>query len=156
MRKYIHNITFYLLHLFLLLIQWAAIQLQQCGCDTHRQVIGVHLVDVCVLKNVMEDTNKMLQEEFVVPRENIYHPDRGKEEKREQEKPISLALFFFCSKLPPFFFKTEDILKKRSGLVWRILSMLCKTPFKNTHQFAFGYTVMKIPHKLPFIHECYI
>lgn len=57
MRKYIHNKTFYLFNLVLLLIQWSAIQLQQSGGDTHCQVVGVHLVGVSTLQDVMEDAD---------------------------------------------------------------------------------------------------
>lgn len=70
-RKYTHSKTFYLLHLFLLLIQRGAVQLQQRGGDAHRQVVGVHFVDVSVLQDVKEDADHMLQEEFVVARQSL-------------------------------------------------------------------------------------
>lgn len=57
MKKYIHNETFYLFNLVLLLIQRSAIQLQQSGGDTHCQVVGVHLVGVSTLQDVMEDAD---------------------------------------------------------------------------------------------------
>lgn len=53
---FITNIS-HLLHLLLLLVQRCAFQLQQCGGNTHRQVVGIHLVALSVLQDVMEDAD---------------------------------------------------------------------------------------------------
>jgi len=78
-RKDTQNKSLYLLHLFLLLVQRGAVQLQQRGGDTHCQVVGVHLIGVSVLEDVMEDADEMLQEEFVGSREVVHHPIGGEQ-----------------------------------------------------------------------------
>lgn len=98
MRKCIHIKTVYLLHLFLLLIQGGGIHLQQRGPNTHRQVVGVHLVELSTLKDVMEDADQMLQEEFVVHWELVYHPGRqvakrGRKGKKRTGTRLSWRFF---------------------------------------------------------------
>lgn len=111
MRKFTHNKTLYLFKLLLLLIQRGAVQLQQRGGDTHRQVVGVHFVGVSTLDDVMEDAHEMLQEEFVCHRELVYHPEGGRKKRKENRKKRLawrfISIFFHSTLLPSFQQKTE-------------------------------------------------
>lgn len=72
--------------------------MQQCGGDTNRKVVGVHLVGICTLQDVMKDADKMFQEGFVRPWKLIRHPGSKMEKcrfiKGEQTEDYRMACFF--------------------------------------------------------------
>lgn len=97
------KVKLYLFDLFLLLIQRGAVQVQQCGGDTDRKVVGIHLVRVSTLQDVVQDTDKMLQEDFVWPRKLVCYPGSEMEKGRILKEGLRVILDWraFSSTPPP-------------------------------------------------------
>lgn len=102
-RQYSHR-AFNLFDLLLLLLQRGAVQVQQCGGDANRKVVGVHLVLVSALQDVMKDADQMFQKGFIRPRKLVRYPGSKngegllqKKENRQKTKDWRLFLFCFVS-----------------------------------------------------------